>query len=197
MIISHFDSLFFFFCIIIIQFFFLFSAGCLKKIWPKLGSVHHPHTTVPPTILFFSGYLFLGWEGELISGLMMDRRLDKVLLLFPPVSFGYWSTNVEKKEEEEEENVCVVRHKHTDQYNRLHAPPLICVWVPSKRSGNVSLSLCVLCKREREKKESQIGSSFMCRESSQRREAGSLFTHTHTQDTFMCVCICALLCCIQ
>ena len=69
MIISYFDSLFFFF--LLYGSFFLFSAGCLKKIWPKLGSVHHPHTTVPPTILFSSVFFFLGgWLG---------RRADKWL----------------------------------------------------------------------------------------------------------------------
>ena len=130
---------------------------------------------------------------------MMDRRLDKVLLLFPPVSFGYWSTNVEKKEEEEEEeNVCVVRHKHTDQYNRLHAPTLIYVCGCLRNAPGMffSLSVCCVREREREKKSLRLAPPLCVGNPVKegKPEAGSLFTHTHTHKTHLCVYVYARFC---
>jgi hypothetical protein len=137
MIISHFDSFSFIS--------FPFPAGWYKD----FGQNWDPSITGTPLC-----HLRYSARSEPISGLMMDRRLDKVLSFCFFLSF-FWATGASKKERKKmcckTQTYGSIQSSPRTYIHTTSLPPLSCVGgsafffprpTPSKRSGNVSLCVC-------------------------------------------------------
>jgi hypothetical protein len=145
MIISHFDSFSFIS--------FPFPAGWYKD----FGQNWDPSITGTPLC-----HLRYSARSEPISGLMMDRRLDKVLSFCFFLSF-FWATGASKKERKK---MCcktqtygsIQSSPRTYIYTPPHSPPPLCrVWVglpfsfhvrPRRNAPGMFLSVCVSQKKK-------------------------------------------------
>lgn len=140
---------------------FPFPAGCYKD----FGQNWDPSITGTPLCATYDTP-----RSEPISGLMMDRRLDKVLLLLF-LSF-FWATGASKKERKK---MCcktqtygsIQSSPRTYIYTPPHSQPpsssVVCGWVclflsvrPRRNAPGMFLSLCVCVCEPKEKKKSLV-----------------------------------------